>query len=380
MCFFVYAPNAKITISYASESITLSKRRKSEVIADLLILNESEQPIEEVNIIYPNQFFHFKETTHVQEVIPVGEYEDITSTIIDEGSAYNWAYKDNHNQTFFKLCNDSLRVDSSDITERAQTLELTMPHPLDPSDLLKYKGQIGGHVEIAPFKGLTLIQWLMLQKINYTVFTAHFKPSIKSQESRWVRWRFVGRSAVSQIEKKNELKLRFKNQLQYDYQIQGMYDVKNQFVELLQFMRTNMKKYSLQAELISDIEELVDVFRKGGLDYPGKTTKMLDFTNVKILDWRLHINPSELDRITDIVMKGSAEVIGRLPNYLGTDEVVYPVYEWKAGPTVTFSNDPHKEYSFSIFFQSKEYSWLSASVYLGCIFIIILMLVILLFR
>lgn len=372
MCFYVYAPNAKITIQYASESITLLKNRKSEVIADLLISNDSDAEIQELNIIYPNRFFQFEEPPHNLVVSNVGEYQDITSTILDENAIYNWAYKDSLNQTSFKIIIDPNQQKQSQATD-LQTLELTMPHPLDPAELLPYKGQIGGQIEIVPLNGLSYIQWLMLQRINYTVFTAKIAPAIEPHSARWVRWRFIGRSAVAH-QKKNELILRFKNQLQNDYQIQGMYDVKNQFMELLHFLKANITKYSLKVDLITDMEELVEIFSKSGLSYPGRAVKNLNFSNVKILDWRLHINPDELGRLTDIVIKGSAEVIGRLPNYLGSDDKIFPVYEWKAGPSVTFSKEPDKEYSFSIFFQSKEYSWLSACVYIGSLIVIFLFL------
>lgn len=380
MCFFLYNPNGKIKICYASESITLLKQGKSEVIADLLISNESEAPITNLIIIYPNQFFDFlpyRLSGKKEDIKRSGEYLDYTESIINKDSPYNWAYKDPKNLISFKLL-DGTKKNAEGLSE----LEVSQPHPRDPIRPQVYKGFIGGKITLSPLSGLTDLHWFLLQMINFSVFEATFDPPIMQNTARWTRWKFNGRSAVVNYHRKHEWLLRYSNLLQCDYQINGMYDVRNRFIELLYVFRDRVKKRSFHADMYNEVEDLIAVFEKTGLSYPDRTKKNQKVTNVEIPDWRLHITPGELGRITDIVMRGNVEVIGGIPNFIEVGNDVYTAYEWKAGPSVTYDLEADSEYSFSIFFQGKEIYWAGSAFLWGLTitFLLLLILIVVLIR
>lgn len=248
---------------------------------------------------------------------------------------------------------------------------------MDPVEKLVYEGLIGGEIILSAMDNLTYTQWAVLQELNYTVFTAKMNPPIEPGSARWVRWRFKGETAASNLTINNKFLLKMTNQIHYDYQIRGMFDVKNQFMELLYVLRENIKGQNVvYHELQDDINDLLNFFIESKLTYPKRTEKELPLSNVRNPDWRVHIWPGKLNRITDIIMKGDAEIIGGVPNFMTYENQIIPVYEWKAGSTVSHKGDDKYEYSFSIFFQTKEFSWLGSNILWGLIVIILLLTII----
>jgi len=368
LCFFVFAKDANVTIEHASESITLLRDGRSEVIADLLIRNDTpHQSIDQLYILYPNKFFTINDSNDSVEIL--GEFEDHTDSLSDFTSRLNWAYKDPSNPVAF------VYEDSLDDTKNHQYLSyltLKQPHPLDPVETLAYSGYIGGEITLGALDDLTKLQWIILQELNFTVLTARITPCIEAGQSRWVRWRFKGEKAAGNVAHRDTFFLKLTNQLHYDYQIRGMYDVKNQFMELLYVLKEKVRtKYIVGQDLLDEIDELVQFFVDCGLRYPKKDERQLPISTVTIPDWRVHISPGKLVRITDIIMRGDVQIIGGVPNYISYGNEVTPVYEWKAGARVTKKVKPDYEYSFSIFFQTKEFSWLGNSFTWACVSMIL---------
>ena len=362
MCFFVFAKDVGITIEYASESITLFENGKSEVIADLLLRNDSlDDDVDILYILYPNRFFSIN-NNKVAPVEIIGGFDDHSHTIKDFNSQLNWAYKDPSNPIAFINTPVAKPLDVLAQDVALEHLTLKQPHPLDPVETLSYSGFIGGEITLSALSDLTMLQWVILQELNYTVLSADFSPSIKAGQSRWVRWRFEGEKAAGNFINRNTTFLKLTNQLHYDYQIRGMYDVKNQFMELLYVLKEKVNsQYNLGQDLLDDINELVQFFVDCRLTYPKRDQKQLPVTTVRIPDWRVHISPGKLVRLTDIIMRGDVAIIGGMPNYIGYEDKIIPVYEWKAGSDVTKKIKPDFEYSFSIFFQTKQFSWLGAN-------------------
>jgi|WetSurMetagenome_2_1015567.scaffolds.fasta_scaffold00788_6 hypothetical protein len=377
MCFYVFAPNkARIIIEYASESIILFAKGKSEVIADMLIRNDSDTLINELNVIYPNQFF--KQICDEDDgLIKEGEYEDVTRTIMDTGSQFNWPYKDPHNLMSLRILENTTE-ELEEATIGLKLLELSQPHPLDPAEIQVYEGFLGGEITITPLDCLTPVQWALLQDIDFSIFKAEFNPPIGAHSSRWVRWRFIGKSAAHNYRRRrpwNLWHLRFTNRLHYEYQVQGSYDVKDRFMETLQFAKARIEKRAVTQHVHSEITELMNYFEMAGLKYPPRDEKYLGVTNVAILDWRLHIRPGRFGRLTDIVMRDDIEIIGGLPNTVYESDKLYPVYEWKSGCNV-MATEPGKEYSFALFFQAKESHWIhNYKVFEIVMFLLILILI-----
>jgi len=78
MCFYVYAPEKRISLEYVSESITLLGNGSSEVVIDLLVSNRSADPLDCLFILYPNKFVAVRSLG--SEPSEIGLYEDVTWT------------------------------------------------------------------------------------------------------------------------------------------------------------------------------------------------------------------------------------------------------------------------------------------------------------
>lgn len=350
MCFYIYAPKSRIEITFASESVTLKKGGRSEVVVDALIANLSKEPIRDIKIIYPNIFFDISLSGRPEVRKKAGTIsDDITRTMLDPDASYNWAYRSPYTTRKVEHGSDEL---------------VSMVHcetsPENPMKQLIVMGAVGkGKDGIVLTDGLTVPQWQLLETLRYTIFKAIFDPPIAKESRRWVRWRFMGERSTISPNRKYGFWLRYTNQLVYDYQIFGPYDAKNKFMELLYLTNARMKEHGGSSEACEEVGNLIKSLEGEGLqiwhERNEETHEASDGSNVVVRDWRLHIAPRELKRITDIIVNGSIEMIGgRVPNIYTEKNRMFPVYGWR-----TRRKSDKEEFSSSVLFQAKETSKLS---------------------
>jgi hypothetical protein len=373
VCFYLYAPSSELTIEYASESITLLQGGRSEVVIDLLLLNLSEKPIEEIHIVYPNVFFKVIPSKKAQKkteflLTEEGTFKDITRTILDRDSEYNWAYK----YSAYKFRESSTEQDFKKV-------EIIQPNPKNPRQELSKEGIVAGSIRLQPMNDLTPFQWIILQHLKYTLLKGVFDPPISAKSYRWCRWHFCGKSAAINPKRQKERWLRMTNQLTYDYQIFGPYDVKNRLMEYLYILQDKLHEYSGSIDLFNEIKDLIERLEKEGLRYHSEVNQNYDDT-LKIKDWRIHITPGILRRLTDILMQGNIEIVGgRLPNFFTDEKKIIPVYQWRTG-IASDSLQTEKAFSFSIIFQGKESSELIYYLSIFSFILVILLTIFILLR
>lgn len=368
MCFYIYSSLSEINVKYASESITFSKGDKAEAIIDILLSNPSNKSINELNLIYPNRFYKVvsvpNKINSPFQYEQVGSYQDITKTMLDQNSKFNWVYR-----------HTKYRLRSENVNDLLTKLEFSQPHPKNPRKKLCYEGLVGGEIEILPVESLTPIQWAILQSFKFTFFRATFNPPIDPGASRWCRWRFCGEKASISPKRENEWFLKFTNELTYNYQLFGPYDARNKLMEHLYVLNDQLEEYAAHMQIYDDLKNLISILEEAGITFPDDK-KYTEMQRVIVDDWRIHINPHSLKRLTDILMQGDIAISGNLPNIFIEKDRVFPLYEWKTGRESINIDYPEKEFYFSINFQAKDTSrWTYILPFVGIITVFIVLII-----
>lgn len=336
MCFYVYAPNRKLRILYESESIGLESDGTSSVLADCLVKNTSDTPLQAIKIIYPNRLYKIKKLFK-NKVKPENQRE------------YSKVYFINKSQTFD---DDSLpenqiyKIYRSKTTDSAGPLKpwgFDLPNPENIESPTKIEGLIDtAHkdtLSLETFDNNMLCG--LLYDINYTVLSYEFATLIKSGEARWIRLKFRGeKSAKVSAFMKYIILRRFTNSLSYLYQIFGPYNVKADFIH-----RLNIGS-DLQNPSSQGFKKLIENFQYHGvIKNPDHADSETTFEAISI-----NVEPREVEQfhpIDEAINEGSAEREGDFPDVIISGQRYKDVYRWKV------INDDNNVFSFFLRFRAK---------------------------
>ena len=139
-------------------------------------------------------------------------------------------------------------------------------------------------------------------------------------------------------------------------------------MEHLYVLKGDFEEDSRHMQIYEDLRGLISMLEKDGLNYVTENEHP-NMRDVIVCDLRIHINPYKLKRITDIVMQEDIKILGGLPNIHRKKDIFFSVYEWRAPKTKS-----DKEFSFAIYFQSKETNKLI--YFLPIIFLILIIFII----
>ena len=339
MCFYFYSPNRKICIKYTSELIFLGEDGSSTVYVDTLIENPSpDDPIDDIKIIYPNRLFSLypiNENEGAVEIDPSEiEFSDISSTFTNDAEGINWAYN---------LPGASIQRIHQD-QEVHRTFQQS--DPSNPTKNIVFEGIVGEDGDLSIENSFTFIQLKLLYNIYYTVLRYNLRQPITGH-AVWVRLKFKAKTAAHNLHLIRYRYLRrLTNSLYFSYQIFGPYDVKNRFITYLLSFKRRCEDADCSPDIANDLKGLSDYFERDGLlendNFPPAKTVI-----EKIF---IHINPGELERLTDIVNQGVVKIAGYLPNIVFSEENTINLYQWKV-----ISDDNENDFSFSILFQAKPF-------------------------
>jgi hypothetical protein len=341
LCFYIYSPTAKLQIDYASEFIRLDKDGTSEVIVDLLVTNKSEDSVNHPKIIYPNRFYKIKKEN--KKVKRIGEWDDVTHTFLADHE-YNWVYTLPGSLT----SKNPSEPPPFSIPAWGTYFEIVQRDPREPLKSIVYQGIIGGGIGLNVDGETDYLKAEILRYYNYTIFKCSLEQPLEKDVPRWMRFKFKGECSIYNKEQywlKRVIK-KATNQLYYEYQIFGPYDVRDRLKTFLA-----IQKQSCEGECSPDLRrasiDLYSYLIKDGLMQKQDEIPTL---KTKIVHWYLHVCPGKMERLTDTVPDGNIQIAGLMPNFIGINpEKRLKVYEWKSG----FSNIESPEHKFSIFFQAK---------------------------
>lgn len=341
----MYAPQQQIRVKYLSELVSLEEDGTSIVTTDCLIENASDDPsnnpIDILRIIYPNRLYDLTEDQTIVVDTSKVQYDDLSSALADDSADdIHGAIAHNHDL-------------SKPIPSWAKPRTLELADPDNPLNTIKFEGIVGDNNKLYPER-FTSIQHTLLYTINNTVLTYKFKQPLNG-DARWIRLRFKGKNAAHNLHLANhKFQKRIFNLLHYQYQIFGPYDVKKRFAMYLLSYKRRYENNSFSENsktILQAIDELVDFFTKDGLFNDDES----NYTRIQNLF--IHVNPGELERLTDFVKEGDLKVAGFLPNIVFTIYAkVVSLYQWK------LLNKNDDIFMFSLIFQAKPLNLLYPTI------------------
>jgi len=219
--------------------------------------------------------------------------------------------------------------------------------PLDATESLSFSGIVGSDGDVRVENSFTFGQLKILHDIKFTVFTYELKEPLERRK-RWVRLKFKARTSAHNVEMmKHRTVKRMTNLLHYQYEICGPYDVKKRFITYLRSTARRCEKKGCSAVVMNDVKGLLAFLEEDGLvesNDRGCSSSIFE----RIF---LHVNPGDLERLTDFIVDGALKVAGFTPNLVITrDGRQVSLYEWKV------IKDSEKEFAFTWAFQAKPYN------------------------
>lgn len=347
MCFYLYSPNRTICIKYTSELIFLKEDGSSTVYVDCLIENPlPDDPIDNIKIIYPNRLFSLYPISENEGAAEIDsseiEFSDISSTFIDNAEGINWAYN---------LPGASVqRIYQDPETPSLPARRIfQQSDPSNPTKNIVFEGVVGENGELFIEESFTFIQLKLLYNIYTSVLTYNLIEPI-TNKARWIRLKFRAKTAAHNLHLiKHQYLRRLTNSLYFSYQIFGPHDVKSRFITyLLSFIR-RCEDDDCSIDIVDDLKSLCNYFERDGLNGSLQNNAYQPATTIfeKLF---IHINPGELERLTDIINQGAVKIAGYLPNIVFAEEGTINLYQWKV-----ISDEKQNDFNFSILFQAKSF-------------------------
>jgi hypothetical protein len=311
MCISVFSEKKTIIVKYASESVWLNKKGMMEVVADLLIENESNEAIYKLYCIVPQKLLlaSFKriQTTNKNTKL----FEDITEDIISQNSKYNSPQGYN----IGKISAGKIPVN----------LEISKAN--DPSANQNYSGIYYGNNKMTAWTEIDEISQEILSSFRLSVFEINLDHPIQKNEPRWFRWRFVTLTGPLQV--RDNLKWftdGLLNNLFYNYNVSGPGKVLQFPKKLLDTFKTSIlaAPNNLKIDNAVLMNSYIDLYEKlinSKTNHPE--------TKVLINDWRTRFYIRTLDLFSSIQIEGDTIPSGGQLNVAHSTNEKY--YEWKTG-------------------------------------------------
>jgi hypothetical protein len=362
MCFYISAGNKPLSLEYVSEAITL-KTHSSDIIVDILVRNQSQEPITTLDVVYPNRLFEatVDRATNTTRVAMTAVVEDLSHELAEE----NW------NSAPHNVLYRSMRFAAQ--AKSGGKLTLSGPDPADPATDHPYEGLLSRRrqvIELHP--DILEDQWPILAACATTLLRCTLGEAIPSGEAMWLRWRIAPR----QTSLNNAVGLRriadwALLRTEFRFRVSGPLNVRH---ELLSRIRTYIRAAEDEkgvdgATGIPQITlALAQLLYERVNDQGADADRMLQQGSVDIEDWRLHIFPGKFGSLQNPVIDGDVMTCGgiynefRVPRGDGRHEnrplhERIKVYQWKSGSGHIPPERQRRNGLFEISFVGRPVNW-----------------------
>lgn len=344
MCFFIYSPQREITVHYASESIE-SHRKKYNVIADLLIENNSDEKVSKLFVIFPHNLFKTNKENGEEVVHPTGEIEDISSDLFNAHSDLNRLYH-----------MESAKLEKYEDSSGISGVLITLPSPASPDKNIILKGAILGENKLSIADEIKLEGWKILIHNKMSLLKCSLSVPIEKGGKRWFRWKFC---PVNIAKGEDGPVLRILNWLRdnmiYRFSILSPTKVCEKLQQELIIYKRVLELKSIHKTLPFINELILKIFTQG-----------IVTSTTNFLDWRVNLFRPRLTHVNIVSIVGDAKPAGAQPNLIryknekGKFKKKYDyIFQWVAGIKNTgIKNkcEPHKKLDFVIHYETRVFN------------------------
>lgn len=312
----IFCPGRALHVDYSAETISLVGGG-SEDRLDVLVTNHSQEPVDRVHVVYPHPL-----PPTWRKFWEHGGLYDATDTWLEPASRFN---------RFFRP--DELRVTPKPTPPGSVPVEydvtIKVPDPNVIGGIVPYDGRIMVGQKITPYQvgdnesRLNRLEWELLTRLGWSVFTIHFDHPLAYLQARWLR--LCGVNGIIQTNRliPPERAVRKMLTIHRDiFEIAGPLDVKHRLVDYLLAARLLLAqpKYKSPFGLLG----LQDKLLNRGINAPSSETVYKD--------WRINVFPKGYRLAHEPSFWGDIQPIGALINRIkdreGRSETVI---QWKAG-------------------------------------------------
>lgn len=308
MCFHIYAEQRELTVLFASENIELRPDGTSEILIDVIIKNESFDPVDTIGILYPKSFI--KPTPGPTFEAYYSIIKDYSNTIIDPESPLNskyicGGYKFIVKKSILDNSSHEVSLHIPNYTAPCEKPEIITSYVKDIHlyEIHKINCNVLGIPSIYSDNRAALAFMAILDDIKFTIFSYEFKTPLKKDESRFIRLKIGPYPSVmygSMLPK--EIIRSILDKTRYRYEIVSPYDVIHRFITKTYFYGNGLSskpliRYSQTA--LNVIKEIINDIRL------SKTTYNM---------WKISIWPNSFRSISDFTFIGNIKILGSLPN------------------------------------------------------------------
>ena len=157
MCFYIFSPGVDLEVEYSSETVFLKPFGSSEIYADLLIRNTSNDlTVSHLIILIPKVFLRERRT--IQEGLQgEGAFDNKTNEMPRTDNPLNSTYV---------LSGWKIKTPAHD------RLEMSLPNPQDLDNPTTFSGEFQNEPpqNLAIFPGLDVLALRLISKTGFTVF------------------------------------------------------------------------------------------------------------------------------------------------------------------------------------------------------------------
>jgi hypothetical protein len=329
MCFYIFAPNAPIIVTYALETITLSFFTRTENFVDIHITNDSNNNVNVLRIIYPNVF---------QAINPHWRYWITGRKYLHQTGAFK-----NHTATM------SDNDDPTNITYSLADIKIT-PYKEDGITIkFPHNKSFSGKKILADInicQDIPSQSNIILSRLGFQLFELDMdSDNIGPHESIMMRLKFCPLNNTINRQGRIHGFFNWLIDKQYlHYCILGPTNILELFNERLNLYSKNMAKHSQFVKAIKD-----------------KTISQMGKVTYK--EWFIHVFPRRLKMILNPFTEGHVDVRLGMPSYLQSDAIdkLPPIPTWKKRLYDWYI--PSSGEKFSIYFSARAHNiWLNLFV------------------
>jgi hypothetical protein len=202
-------------------------------------------------------------------------------------------------------------------------LKVFQPDPFQPSRMLEYMGRVvvPEAIETAT---LSATQFSILEAVGWSAFEWNLREPLVTDEARWLR--LYAKPRPPKINRRTACRRMLRlltDRLRYTYEVFSPADVLYRFDVILSTLVWVLNpREPIEAEILSAATALREDWLEPALSEGTKTI---------VHDWRIHVFPRRLGRLSHAEGTGDVMRAGGLPNFVQVGNRLVVVYEWKAG-------------------------------------------------
>lgn len=179
MIFSIFSKSVPIEIVTAVENVTLDQAGNAQIIADVLLKNQSDRPEDSLLLLLPSvPSLQFKSSNGNPDFVVAG-IRDMTGSLLNPGDPANL------------LCHWGLsRITVKDFEDKISYYEVTASE-LDfsnPESDVLYTGYVLGEHYLEPYLDFSLHEQGILYDLGISVYKYSFKSPLTRDRQRWIRF------------------------------------------------------------------------------------------------------------------------------------------------------------------------------------------------